>query len=166
MIFYLRRVALATVLFFSVGISSSVYAADVDSIHFLIPGGAGGGWDGTARGTGEALTKSGLVGSASYENMSGGGGGKAIGFLIENAASNHGTLMVNSTPIVIRSLVGRFPHNFRDLTMIAGTIGDYAAIITVKIVHIIILLIWLKHIKLIHLLFLLVVAQYLVVWII
>ena len=24
----------------------------LDSIHFLIPGGAGGGWDGTARGTG------------------------------------------------------------------------------------------------------------------
>ena len=23
----------------------------LDSIHFLIPGGAGGGWDGTARGT-------------------------------------------------------------------------------------------------------------------
>ena len=64
--------------------------------------------------------------------MSGGGGGKAIGFLIENAASNHGTLMVNSTPIIIRSLVGRFPHNFRDLTMIAGTIGDYQAIITGK----------------------------------
>ena len=104
----------------------------VDKIHFLIPGGAGGGWDGTARGTGEALTKSGLVGSASYENMSGGGGGKAIGFLIENAKSNHGTLMVNSTPIVIRSLVGRFPHNFRDLTMIAGTIGDYAAFVVRK----------------------------------
>jgi hypothetical protein len=65
------------------------------------PGGAGGGWDGTARGTGEALTTAGLVGSASYENMSGGGGGKAIGYLIENADSQHGTLMVNSTPIVI-----------------------------------------------------------------
>ena len=118
----------------ALGVSNSVPAADklVDKIHFLIPGGAGGGWDGTARGTGEALTKSGIVGSASYENMSGGGGGKAIGFLIENAASNHGTLMVNSTPIIIRSLVGRFPHNFRDLTMIAGTIGDYAAIITGK----------------------------------
>ncbi|MEM7072081.1 MAG: tripartite tricarboxylate transporter substrate-binding protein [Pseudomonadota bacterium] len=101
----------------------------VDSIHFLIPGGAGGGWDGTARGTGEALTKSGLVGSASYENMSGGGGGKAIGYLIENAASNHGTLMVNSTPIIIRSLTGVFPQNFRDLTLIAGTIGDYAALV-------------------------------------
>jgi putative tricarboxylic transport membrane protein len=104
----------------------------VDSIHFLIPGGAGGGWDGTARGTGEALTNAGLVGTASYENMSGGGGGKAIGYLIENADSNHGTLMVNSTPIIIRSLTGVFPQNFRDLTLIAGTIGDYAAIVVGK----------------------------------
>jgi len=101
----------------------------IDSIHFLIPGGAGGGWDGTARGTGEALTESGLVGSASYENMSGGGGGVAIGYLIENAESNMGTLMVNSTPIVIRSLTGVFPQNFRDLTLVAGTIGDYAALV-------------------------------------
>ncbi len=104
----------------------------VDSIHFLIPGGAGGGWDGTARGTGEALTKAGIAGNASYENMSGGGGGKAIGYLIENADSNHGTLMVNSTPIVIRSLTGVFPHNFRDLTLVAGTIGDYAALVVHK----------------------------------
>ena len=119
--------AMATLL--SIG---NINAAEIESIHFLIPGGAGGGWDGTARGTGEALTKSGIVGKASYENMSGGGGGKAIGFLIENANSNQGTLMVNSTPIVIRSLVGRFPYNFRDLTMIAGTIGDYAAFVVHK----------------------------------
>ena len=104
-------------------------ALAVDKIHFLIPGGAGGGWDGTARGTGEALTDAGLIKSATYENMSGGGGGKAIGYLIENAGSQHGTLMVNSTPIVIRSLTGRFPQSFRDLTMIAGTIGDYAALV-------------------------------------
>lgn len=101
----------------------------VEKIHFLIPGGAGGGWDGTARGTGEALTGAGLVGTASYENMSGGGGGKAIGYLIENAESNYDTLMVNSTPIIIRSLTGVFPQNFRDLTLVAGTIGDYAALV-------------------------------------
>lgn len=115
-----------------VGMAGSAVAADVESIHFLIPGGAGGGWDGTARGTGEALTKSGIVGQASYENMSGGGGGKAIGYLIENAKSNGDTLMVNSTPIIIRSLVGRFPYSFRSLTMIAGTIGDYAAFVVKK----------------------------------
>lgn len=104
-------------------------AADVDSIHFLIPGGAGGGWDGTARGTGEALTGAGLVGTASYENMSGGGGGKAIAHLIETAEKQQGTLMVNSTPIVIRSLQKVFPQSFRDLTPIAGIIGDYAALV-------------------------------------
>lgn len=130
---YMKRLLAAAGVAVSVACATSgAQAADIEKIHFLIPGGAGGGWDGTARGTGEALTKSGIVGVASYENMSGGGGGKAIGYLIENAASNHGTLMVNSTPIVIRSLVGRFPHNFRDLTMIAGTIGDYAAFVVHK----------------------------------
>ena len=109
-------------------LATNINAIEIKKIHFLIPGGAGGGWDVTARGTCEALTKSGLIESASYENMSGGGGGKAIGYLIENSKSNHGTLMVNSTPIVIRSLTNVFPQNFRDLTLIAGTIGDYAAL--------------------------------------
>ena len=121
---------LFAVTFASVSISlGSLSAVEINKIHFLIPGGAGGGWDGTARGTGEALTKAGLIGTATYENMSGGGGGKAIGYLIENSMSNHGTLMVNSTPIVIRSLTKVFPQNFRDLTLIAGTIGDYAALV-------------------------------------
>ncbi|MFK7967207.1 MAG: tripartite tricarboxylate transporter substrate binding protein [Burkholderiaceae bacterium] len=116
--------------------TSAAWAADkpmLDNLHFLIPGGAGGGWDGTARGTGEALTKSGLVSNASFENMSGGGGGKAIGFLIENAESNKETIMVGSTPFVIRGLTGRYKgKTFRDLTMIAGTIGDYAALVVHK----------------------------------
>ena len=107
----------------------SLSAVEINKIHFLIPGGAGGGWDGTARGTGEALKNAGLIDTATFENMSGGGGGKAIGYLIENSMSNHGTLMVNSTPIVIRSLTKVFPQNFRDLTLIAGTIGDYAALV-------------------------------------
>ena len=105
-------------------------AQTVDEIKFLIPGGAGGGWDGTARGTGEALTKSGIVGSASYENMSGGGGGKAIAHIIET--KDQDTLMVNSTPIVIRSLQKVFPQSFRDLTPIAGIIGDYGAMVVGK----------------------------------
>ena len=101
----------------------------MDSVHFLIPGGAGGGWDGTARGTGEALVNAGLIGGATYENLSGGGGGVAIASLIENAASSDGTLMVNSTPIVIRALTGEISQGFRDLTPVAGTVGDYAAIV-------------------------------------
>ena len=53
----------------------------IDKLHFVIGGGAGGGWDGTARGTGEALTKAGMLSSASFENMSGGGGGKALAYM-------------------------------------------------------------------------------------
>ena len=131
---FTRRIV-ASALAATVGFAAPAFAdghQKLDSIHFLIPGGAGGGWDGTARGTGEALTKAGLVGKASFENMSGAGGGKAIGYLIENADSQQGTLMVNSTPIVIRSLTKVFPQNFRDLTLIAGTIGDYAALVVSK----------------------------------
>ncbi len=110
-------------------LGAGAVSADVDAIHFLIPGGAGGGWDGTARGTGEALTNAGLIDSASFQNMSGGGGGKAIAHLIETADQSRGTLMVNSTPIVIRSLSKVFPQSFRDLTPIAATIGDFGAFV-------------------------------------
>ncbi|MEW7006305.1 tripartite tricarboxylate transporter substrate binding protein [Lentilitoribacter sp. EG35] len=126
------KIALAAsaVAFGAMGVAQADGHKKVDTIKFLIPGGAGGGWDGTARGTGEALTKSGLVGNATYENMSGGGGGKAIAHIIET--NDQDTLMVNSTPIVIRSLTKVFPQSFRDLTPIAGTIGDYGAMVVNK----------------------------------
>ena len=49
----------------------------LEEVHFLIPAGPGGGWDGTARGIGNALRQSGLVTKVSYQNLSGGGGGRA-----------------------------------------------------------------------------------------
>ena len=88
----------ATVLLTS--ISSTSFA--IDKLHFIIGGGAGGGWDGTARGTGEALTKAGFLKSASYENMSGGGGGKALSYIINSKPE--GTVLVQSTPLVLRSI--------------------------------------------------------------
>ena len=96
-----------------------------DDLHFIVPGGAGGGWDTTARGTGMVLRSAGLIDAASFENISGAGGGKAIGKLIETADHQHETLMVNSTPIVVRSVTHLFPFSFRDLTPVAWLIGDY-----------------------------------------
>ena len=58
----LVKLVFASILFFSA--PSTSFA--MDKLHFLIGGGAGGGWDGTARGTGEALTKAGMLGSASF----------------------------------------------------------------------------------------------------
>lgn len=126
---FAKKRALAAAMALTSALTAGMANAAVEEVHFLIPGGAGGGWDGTARGTGEALSKAGLVETVSYENMSGGGGGKAIAHLIEVSDQADNTLMVNSTPIVIRSLSKVFPQSFRDLTPIAATVGDYAAFV-------------------------------------
>ena len=124
---------LVAILFASVlalSIPSTSFA--IDKLHFIIGGGAGGGWDGTARGTGEALTKAGMLKSASFENMSGGGGGKALAFLINTKPEN--TVLVQSTPLVLRSITrhkgyvkGDGVLSYKDVVPIAGVIGDYGA---------------------------------------
>ncbi|XOV84934.1 MAG: tripartite tricarboxylate transporter substrate binding protein [bacterium] len=100
--------------------------APLEQVHLLIPGGAGGGWDRTARGVGTVLSQTGLIRQVRYENMSGGGGARGIAHLLERKSPH--MLMVNSSPIVIRSLQKAFPHSFRDLTPVASVIGDYSVI--------------------------------------
>ena len=100
-----------------------------ERLHLLIPGGAGGGWDSTARGIGEALSRSGLIDSVSYENLSGGSGSRAISHLIETAERQHNTLMISSAPIILGSLRGLFPQGFRQLEPVAAVIADYGAFV-------------------------------------
>ena len=59
----LVSVLFSAILLFSATTTNSIA---IEKIHFVIGGGAGGGWDGTARGTGEALTKAGMLKSASF----------------------------------------------------------------------------------------------------
>ena len=126
--------SLISVLFSAALLLSATNSFAIDKIHFIIGGGAGGGWDGTARGTGEALTKAGFLKSASFENMSGGGGGKALAYLINNEPEN--TVLVQSTPLVLRSITrhkgyvkGAGTLSYKDVMPIAGVIGDYGAIV-------------------------------------
>ncbi|WP_415299441.1 tripartite tricarboxylate transporter substrate binding protein [Candidatus Pelagibacter sp. Uisw_134_02] len=130
----LVSVLFSAILLFSATATNSIA---MDKIHFVIGGGAGGGWDGTARGTGEALTKSGMLKRASFENMSGGGGGKALAFMINTQPKN--TILVQSTPLVLRSITrhegyvtGSGVLSYKDVTPIAGVIGDYGAIAVAK----------------------------------
>ena len=127
-------VLFSAILLFSATTTSSVA---IDKLHFVIGGGAGGGWDGTARGTGEALTKAGMLKSASFENMSGGGGGKALAYMINTKPAN--TVLVQSTPLVLRSITrhkgyvkGSGVLSYKDVKPIAGVIGDYGAIAVAK----------------------------------
>ena len=114
----------------SFALAGSVFGSEtsetsVARLHFLIPAGAGGGWDGTARAVGRVLKETGIVDRVSFENLSGGGGGRAIAHFVETAARQSATLIVSSTPIVIRALQGLYPHSFRDLTPVAAVIADY-----------------------------------------
>jgi putative tricarboxylic transport membrane protein len=126
----------SAILLFSATTTSSFA---IEKLHFIIGGGAGGGWDGTARGTGEALTKAGFLKSASFENMSGGGGGKALAFMINTKPAN--TILVQSTPLVLRSITrhkgyvtdgGSGVLSYKNVVPIAGVIGDYGAIAVAK----------------------------------
>jgi putative tricarboxylic transport membrane protein len=91
----------------------------IDRINLLVGFGVGGGFDQTARGTQEALQKSGLVSNVTVENRTGGGGSIAIAHLIETAARQQNTLMVNGTSIVVRSLNREFSQTFRDVTLVS-----------------------------------------------
>ena len=132
----LFSVLFSAILLFSAATTSSFA---IDKLHFVIGGGAGGGWDGTARGTGEALIKAGFLKSASFENMSGGGGGKALAFMINTKPAN--TILVQSTPLVLRSITrhkgyvtdgGSGVLSYKNVVPIAGVIGDYGAIAVAK----------------------------------
>ncbi len=103
--------------------------ADMARLHFLVPGGAGGGWDSTARAVGEALRRSGLAARVSYENRSGGGGGVAIAHFIETAGRQQNTVFVGSTALVIRSLGGLLPQDIDELVPIASVVADYGALV-------------------------------------
>lgn len=100
-----------------------------ERIHILIPGGAGGGWDTTARAVGEGLRQSGLVPVVSYENRSGGGGGVAIAHLIETGERQRNTVMVGSAALVVRSLNGLLPQGVDDLVPVASVVSDYGALV-------------------------------------
>ena len=110
------------------GAGPSVGRAQADQrLHFLVPAGVGGGWDQTARAVAEAMTRARLVQSATLEHVSGGGGARAIGYLVATGQSQAQTLLVSSTPIVLRAVRGARP-SYRELLPVASVIGDYGVI--------------------------------------
>ena len=63
-----------------------------------------------------------------YENRTGGGGGKAMSYFVNSKASFQNTLLVNSTPLLIRSIQGVFKQTYEDVVPIAALITDPAVI--------------------------------------
>lgn len=110
--------------FLSVAVSMAV-AQQSEPLHLLIPAGPGGGLDSTARAIGNALQNNTIRAPVSYENMTGGGGGRALGHFVETAERQEQTLLINSTPLIVRSLQGLFPQSYHDVVPITALVAEF-----------------------------------------
>ena len=99
-------------------------AANEQRLHIVVPAAPGGGLDGVAREVGRTLRALGLAEQVSFENVSGGGGGRAMAHFLDNADRFDAPLLVNSTPLLVRSLQGVFPYGVSDLTPVAALVAD------------------------------------------
>lgn len=98
-------------------------------IHFLIPGSEGGGWDTTAREAGKSLLAEKIVERVYFENFIGAGGGRALMDLVNQPSKHSNTLMVQSTPLILRNLTGVIEYGFRDTMPISILIAEYQALV-------------------------------------
>ena len=112
--------------------AQALAAETIDRLSFLVGFGVGGGFDQTARGVQEALQKSGLVRDVTVENRTGGGGSVAIAHLVETAARQQNTLMVNGTSLVVRSLNREFSQTYRDVTLVNTMTAEIFGLIVNK----------------------------------
>lgn len=105
--------------------ASIAQAAMPEKLLLIVPGGAGGGWDTTARTLGQVLLDTGAVKNVEYENVSGGGGGRGLKKLIDEAATLPDSLMVTSMAMTLRGVTGEIPATYKDITPVAAIIGDH-----------------------------------------
>ncbi|SDH40357.1 putative tricarboxylic transport membrane protein [Alteribacillus persepolensis] len=97
------------------------------SIEFVAPSGAGGGWDTTARMAAEGFEEQNIMDEGiGVVNKEGGGG--AVGWAyIAGKAENPHHLFVASPPLLLIPLNGQSEYGYEDFTPIANMISDYGA---------------------------------------
>ncbi len=91
----------------------------------------GGGWDSTARLVGDALADTGLIEKPTYHNYKGAGGWRGFEKFISDPHLKNG-IMVQSSPIIFRKLLGIYRKGYQDLVPIASLLGVYEAIVIKK----------------------------------
>ncbi|WLD95349.1 tripartite tricarboxylate transporter substrate binding protein [Alkalihalobacillus sp. AL-G] len=95
-------------------------------IEIVAPGGAGGGWDTTARMAAKVFEEAGIIEQdIGVVNKPGGGG--AVGWAYITEKNNPHNIFVNSPPILLVPLNGQSEYGHEDFTPIANVIADYGA---------------------------------------
>lgn len=127
MIYFIK--SLAAIFLFA---STLTYSKPSHEMEILIPGGEGGGWDSTARQVGKLLRSKQLVNKVTYNNYSGAGGARALEWLLKDTVGTQNTLMIQSTPLIIRNLTGVLKQSYRDIDPLVTLIAEHQVIAVAK----------------------------------
>lgn len=102
------------------------------NLNFVVPGGAGGGWDLTLRTTAKVLADEGLVNvPMPITNKPGGGGGVTLSYLQTKDGADD-TISVYSPPLLLINLNGSSEYSYENTTPLARLIADYGAFVVAK----------------------------------
>ncbi len=101
-------------------------------IEFVVPGGAGGGWDLTIRTVEKVLKDTKLVPvPMPIINKPGGGGAVTLAH-IQKEKGNDKIVTVYSPPLLLINLNGSTEYSYKDTTPLAKLIEDYGAFVVAK----------------------------------
>ncbi|SES73681.1 putative tricarboxylic transport membrane protein [Salinibacillus kushneri] len=97
------------------------------TIEFVAPAGAGGGWDTTARMAAQVFNETGIIEQdIGVENQPGGGGAVAWADIHKQDGSPY-NLFVSSPPLLLVPLNGQSEFGHEDFTPLSNIIADYGA---------------------------------------
>lgn len=101
-------------------------------VEMVAPGGAGGGWDLTARTVSKVLKDEKIITVPTpVVNRPGGGGGVNLAYM-QSKKGNGQMLSIYSPPLILTKLTGTSEYGYKDTTPIAGLIADYGAFVVGK----------------------------------
>ena len=106
--------------------TSKVWAPE-KPIEIVAPGGAGGGWDTTARSVAKVFEEEGIIDQKiGVVNKSGGGGSIGWAYIAEKEGSAY-NIFVSSPPLIFVPLNGQTDLTYESFTPISNMIADYGA---------------------------------------
>lgn len=105
-------------------------AAALPLLRIYIPGGAGGGWDQTARALGSAIQSGGLAQQVEYQNKGGKGGTIGLADFVERYSRDPAALLIGGMVMVGAIAMSQPKTTLAHVTPIARLTSDYMVLVT------------------------------------
>jgi len=115
--------------FVAVALAASLPTLALDSIKMMIPANPGGGWDTTGRELAKAMTASGVIKNAQFDNKGGAGGTIGLAQFVNSSKGDPGAVMMTGFVMVGGIVMNKSPVNLGQTTPIARLMSEYEVIV-------------------------------------